>query len=105
MTEAQIESMKTAKTKSAEKRLEARSKKIIVGDYVVWQYDESNWVYHKATEGEVSYRYYPTVKDAMKALLNRLIGEKCKYATNVEAVLVAIKWAEDSILSAVSKLS
>lgn len=102
MTPEKLETLKVARTLKAQQVKSTRSNKLTIGDYVVWQFDDSNWVVNKYNEGESTYRYYPSIKFALSALLTRLIGDKSKLSGGVEAIILAITNSEKAIINAVS---
>jgi hypothetical protein len=78
-----------------------RNRKITVGRWSVFQFDELNWacVRNDTQDGEeaVSNSYYGRCADALNCLLHKTVGDTAIDTGSLQAVLAAIKDAERSI--------
>lgn len=74
-----------------------RNKKLIVGGYMLYWFDDYNWCVEPFKNGENSRKYYPGFVQGCHALLNVVIDKAAKSTSDINRLCRLIEDAKVSI--------
>ncbi len=100
LTDERLAEMQAARARQVEKYRKWReSGTVIFGHWRIFQLNEHNWVLTDRPADEATYRYYPSLTDALRALLYRSVEEIIR--TEIRDILAAVEQAMIEIIAAV----